>query len=73
MIFRIRYVARGGHVHCRFFSGSRDGVLGKCGDLVMRLDEFDLFREAATFIQFREEHHDREAFLQARTARLGNE
>lgn len=52
MIFRIRYVARGGHVHCRFFSGPHEGALGKCGDLVMRLDEFKAFRDSATFIQF---------------------
>ena len=55
MIFRIRYDAAGGHTHCRFFAGPHEGALGKCGDLTMRNDEFDLFRAAATFIQFHPE------------------
>jgi hypothetical protein len=52
VIFRIRYVTAGGHVHCRFFTGPHEGALGKCGDLVMRVNEFKLFCAAATFIQF---------------------
>jgi hypothetical protein len=55
MIFRIYHETAGGHVHCRLFSGSHDGALGKCGDFCMRVDEFDAFRSAATFAQFREE------------------
>ena len=55
MIFRLYHETKGGHVHCRFFAGPHDGALGKCGDLTMKVEEFDLFRTAATFIQFREE------------------
>lgn len=55
MIFRLYHVLQGGHVHCRLFAGPHDGTLGKCGDLVMRKDEFTLFKDAATFMQFREE------------------
>ena len=55
MIFRIHHETQGGHVHCRFFAGSHDGALGKCGDLTMKVEEFALFQRSATFIQFREE------------------
>lgn len=55
MIFRLLYETAGGHVHCRLFAGSHDGALGKCGDITMRVEEFAIFRAAATFIQFREE------------------
>ena len=55
MIFRIRYLLRGGHYHCRFFAGDSEGKLGKCGDFCMRKEEFDIFRSAATFVQFMEE------------------
>ncbi len=52
VIFRFRYQVAGGHVHIRMFAGYHDGALGKCGDLCMRHEEFEVFREAATFIQF---------------------
>lgn len=55
IMFRIYYEVAGGHVHCRFFAGKNPGSLGKCGDFTMRKDEFDVFMEAAKFIQFREE------------------
>lgn len=55
MIFRLYYEVKGGHVHCRLFAGPHDGALGKCGDLCMRTNEFNLFRDAATFMQFRKE------------------
>ena len=55
MIFRIRYEQLGGHTHMRMFAGPHDGALGKCGDLTMRNEEFKLFRDAATFIQFKPE------------------
>jgi hypothetical protein len=54
-IFRLYYEVRGGHVHCRLFAGPREGALGKCGDLTMRIEEFERFKEAAGFIQFRKE------------------
>ena len=43
MIFRIHHETQGGHVHCRFFSGPHDGALGKCGELTMRVEEFEQF------------------------------
>lgn len=44
MIFRIYHETAGGHVHMRVFAGPREGALGKCGDLCMRVDEFEVFR-----------------------------
>lgn len=55
MIFRLYHFTQGGHVHCRLFAGPHNGALGKCGDLVMRTGDFDLFKNAATFIQFHED------------------
>ena len=43
MIFRLYHETKGGHVHCRFFSGPHEGALGKCGELVMRVEEFEQF------------------------------
>lgn len=54
MIFRIHYTPRSGHVHIRFFAGKHEGALGKCGDLTMRTEEFEIFKKAASFIQFKE-------------------
>jgi hypothetical protein len=54
MIFRIRYAAAGGHVHCRLFAGRHEGALGKCGDLVLTIQQFELFR-GKPFIEFTEE------------------
>jgi hypothetical protein len=52
MVFGIRFKTLGGHVHCRLFSGPHEGALGKCGELCMRVEEFDLYQRAATFMQF---------------------
>lgn len=54
-MFRIRYELRGGHVHMRVFAGTSEAALGKCGDLVMREEEFDNFRERADFVEFKPE------------------
>ena len=43
MIWRLYYQRRGGHVHCRLFCGPQEGALGKCGDIVMRHEEFTEF------------------------------
>jgi len=37
------YNKRGAHVHCRLFCGVQEGALGKCGELVMKVDEFTEF------------------------------
>lgn len=44
-IFRIYYKLLGGHVHCRFFAGPKEGALGKCGNLVFRKKEFETFKD----------------------------
>ena len=43
MIFRVRHETKGAHVRCEMFAGKHDGALGKCGDFVMRAEEFDHF------------------------------
>lgn len=55
MIFRMRFRLLGGHVHIRLFAGRGEGSLAKCGDLVMRPDEFEAFKAAAYFIKFKED------------------
>lgn len=55
MIFRLYHRTAGGYVHCSLFAGKADGALGKCGDLTMRTDEFEIFKNAASFMQFRED------------------
>ena len=61
MIFRIYWEPMGGHVHMRVFAGKQECGLGKCGDLTMRVDEFEQFRIAtwdahsASTIDFRPE------------------
>lgn len=55
MIFRIYHTRRGGHIHMRFFAGEKEGQLGKCGDLVMQLHEFEVFRIDSPNIEFTEE------------------
>ncbi len=55
MVFRLYWRHLGGHVHCRLFAGPQEGALGKCGDLVFREDEFELFKQSSSFIQFRRE------------------
>lgn len=48
--FRIRYKIQGGHVHIRFFAGAGQNLThGKCGDLVMTLDEFQDLLSVSSF------------------------
>lgn len=46
MIFRFRYWQRqgGAHVHIRLFAGPSEVSLAKCGEMMMRNDEFEKFR-----------------------------
>ena len=58
MIFCIYYETLGGktlggHVRMQVFAGKAEGALGKCGDLVMRVEEFERFRSIVP-IEFRE-------------------
>lgn len=48
MIFRIYHLRKGDHVHMRVFAGERDKTLAKCGDLVMRKEEFTAFKRWLT-------------------------
>lgn len=45
-IFRFRYLEQGGHTHIRLFAGRSEASLGKCGDLVMRNEEWERFRSS---------------------------
>lgn len=41
MVFRLRYVQQGGHIHCRLFTAKNyDATFEKCGDLVFRESEW---------------------------------
>ena len=55
MLFRIYYETAGGHTHMRIFAGKSEGALGKCGDLCMRNEEFEIFRICTHNIEFRPE------------------
>lgn len=44
MIFRIYHKQLGQHVHMRVFSGGSNKALAKCGNLVMREEEFQQWR-----------------------------
>ena len=66
MIFRVYHETK---VHIRLFAGKRDGALGKCGDLCMRVEEFEVFRESAGFVQFRPEPRDEDGLrIESETA-----
>lgn len=53
MIFRVYYYLNGAHYHMRFFAGKRGENLGKCGDLVMREEEFESFQSVfQAFVEF---------------------
>jgi hypothetical protein len=52
MMFRILFWRGQVHTTLRVFAGRHDGALGLCGDLVMRCEEFDAFRELTPGIQF---------------------
>lgn len=74
LTMRIRYRTLGGHTHMSVFAGMaldpdhalsiepRFSSLGKCGDLVMRNEEFAPFRDAMEMsnlpVQFVEEPSD---------------
>lgn len=46
MTFKFNHELRGGHVHIAVFSGKDKDHMGKCGDLVMRKEEWPEFRHA---------------------------
>ena len=56
MMFRCYYRRAGGHVHMRIFCGIREGALGKCGNLCMRVEEFEAWRAKPGAFVFIEEY-----------------
>lgn len=55
MIFKVIYHLAGGHYHCSLFSAARaDTTFAKCGDFVIRKDEFDPLRNAMSGVAFYE-------------------
>lgn len=46
MIFKFRFLEQGAHTHIRLFAGVSEGALGKCGDLVMRNEEWSAFQDS---------------------------
>lgn len=44
MLFRMNYAVAGGHVHIEVFAGKGTGSLAHCGKLVMRQEEWDVFK-----------------------------
>lgn len=52
MIFKFRYRFLGGHVHIRVFAGVNPHALGKCGDLIMRPEEWLEFQTRAKSAAF---------------------
>jgi hypothetical protein len=45
MIFRILFWRGEVHTSLSVFAGVKEGALGSCGNLVMRNEEFDAFRD----------------------------
>ncbi|MFH1634072.1 MAG: hypothetical protein ABIG63_08685 [Chloroflexota bacterium] len=49
MICKLRVDSvEGEHVHLKLFCGEQEGSLGKCGELIMRIGEYQLFGAALT-------------------------
>lgn len=70
MIFRFRYLVQGGHTHVRLFAGRSEASLGKCGDLAMRNEEWELFKnsfvepaDSTVEIQFKNEEDDHSTLI----------
>lgn len=62
MIVKIIHHTLGGHVHCSMFTAKAIfQTFAKCGDFVMRVDEFPLFKQQAQNF-FYEERRDFEAY-----------
>lgn len=52
MIFKWYYKVMGGHTHATLFAGTHDGGLGNCGELIMRNEEWEKFRDRTSFMTF---------------------
>lgn len=48
MFFRLRFLEQGSHTLIRVFAGRSIGGLGKCGDLVLRNEEWKEFQKCLT-------------------------
>ena len=59
--FRFRFIVRGGHTHISVFAGKRrETTHGKCGDLCMTNDEFEMFRAVVYGTEIEFVDHDQE-------------
>lgn len=61
LTIKFRYEILGGHAHIAVFSGKSGFTLGKCGDLIMTVDEFRAFRLNMASLAFEEENDQRTA------------
>lgn len=44
-VMRVYWKELGGHTHLKIWTGKNGTALGKCGELVMRNEEFAAFRD----------------------------
>lgn len=55
MVFLIKHVKRGGHIHCALFAAKQTNqTFAKCGDFTIREEEFDSMRGAMSGVSFRD-------------------
>ena len=53
MVFRVRFTIGGGHVHCRLFVAPASNMtFAKCGDFVVRNEEFKALVIAMAGVSF---------------------
>lgn len=45
MLFLFKSRIRGGHTHIEVYAGERTATFGCCGDLIMRNEEWNTFKE----------------------------
>lgn len=61
MIWKVEYALLGGHVHCALFTASGPNrTFARCGDFVVRQEEFASLRQAFSGAQFIDTHPQRE-------------
>ncbi len=59
MIFKIKHEKLGGHIHCALFAAKEPNqTYAKCGDLVVREEEFAPMQRAMVGVYFQEAGRD---------------
>jgi len=64
--FRFRFLEQGIHTHIRLFAGKTGGTLAKCGDFVMRNNEWETFKEsfaADALVEFVDEEAEHSSLI----------